>query len=361
MSQPVTLFCGYSKEENRTTNYCLVILKMLYHENPKLLSDALGHLTGTDLGERVDVCFRQQEVCGASTPDGLISCAAYTVFVETKTHERLRGQQLENHLSGLNENEFTGIKKLIVLTNFEGDEAEHFQRIHEICRDKYGNSVEVKRVFFGEFLGALKRQNLPPLLANVVEDFQHYLHAENLLPSWERQLFAVSCPESMGDLFANAYLCMRTWDKDRCKFFGLFDGENVKTIAMIEARVDIEKEGRATLHWQNVPGDEADFITRAHFELNQARSGVKKDHRLWRDATRVFLLGPFFETSFRKEWEGHSREIFDVGYFNVSGAEALADEIRGMVFCREAWISEAMLRKLNTPPKVVPVRFGRNP
>ncbi len=95
----------------------------------------------------------------------------------------------------------------------------------------------------------------------------------------------------MGVLSANAYLCMRTWEKDRFKFFGLFDGDHVTiAIALIEARVDIEKDEQAILLWQNVPGNQADFITRARAELNEARSGRKEDHHLWRDANSVFFF-----------------------------------------------------------------------
>lgn len=39
MGAPITLFSGYSHGENRTTNYCLLVLKMLYEENPKLLGE----------------------------------------------------------------------------------------------------------------------------------------------------------------------------------------------------------------------------------------------------------------------------------------------------------------------------------
>jgi hypothetical protein len=30
MGSDITLFSGYSQKENRTTNYCLLVLKMLY-------------------------------------------------------------------------------------------------------------------------------------------------------------------------------------------------------------------------------------------------------------------------------------------------------------------------------------------
>ena len=61
MSKPITLFSGYSQKENRITNYCLLILKMLYEENPKYLSEALGQLAGEDVSSYVGVQFRQQE------------------------------------------------------------------------------------------------------------------------------------------------------------------------------------------------------------------------------------------------------------------------------------------------------------
>ncbi|MBK6515728.1 MAG: hypothetical protein IPG04_16920 [Polyangiaceae bacterium] len=34
MGSDITLFSGYSQRENRTTNYCLLVLRMLYEENP---------------------------------------------------------------------------------------------------------------------------------------------------------------------------------------------------------------------------------------------------------------------------------------------------------------------------------------
>ena len=52
MSRPINLFSGYSQRENRTTNYCLLLLKMLYEENPKFLAEVMSTLIGEDMGER---------------------------------------------------------------------------------------------------------------------------------------------------------------------------------------------------------------------------------------------------------------------------------------------------------------------
>jgi hypothetical protein len=44
MGKEISLFSGYDQLENRTTNYCLLMLRMLYQENPKLLSETLATL-----------------------------------------------------------------------------------------------------------------------------------------------------------------------------------------------------------------------------------------------------------------------------------------------------------------------------
>jgi hypothetical protein len=98
MSRQITLFSGYSQRENRTTNYCLLILKMLYEENPKFLAEVLATMIGEELGERIGVKFRQQEKKTASVPDGLIVQPAFTVYIETKNFDWFHRPQLENHL-----------------------------------------------------------------------------------------------------------------------------------------------------------------------------------------------------------------------------------------------------------------------
>lgn len=35
MSEGISLFSGYNQKENRHTNYCLLMLKLLYEEIPK--------------------------------------------------------------------------------------------------------------------------------------------------------------------------------------------------------------------------------------------------------------------------------------------------------------------------------------
>ena len=99
MSKHISLFSGYSQGENRTTNYCLLLLKMLYEENPKFLAEVMTTLVGEELGEQIGVRFHQQVHKGSSTPDGLILQPAFTVYIETKNWDWFYDAQLEQHLA----------------------------------------------------------------------------------------------------------------------------------------------------------------------------------------------------------------------------------------------------------------------
>lgn len=99
MSQRVSLFSGYEQGENRTTNYCLFLLQMLYTENPGLLGEFLSNLVGEEVGSRVGVQFRQQTSKGSSVPDGLVSQAAFNIFIETKSFDWFYDSQLERHFA----------------------------------------------------------------------------------------------------------------------------------------------------------------------------------------------------------------------------------------------------------------------
>jgi hypothetical protein len=72
MSRNIRLFPTYSQKENQTTNHCLLILKMLYEENPKFLSEVLSGLLGENFSGTVGVQFTQQRRVKESVPDGEI-------------------------------------------------------------------------------------------------------------------------------------------------------------------------------------------------------------------------------------------------------------------------------------------------
>jgi hypothetical protein len=327
MSRPVSLFSGYSQRENRTTNYCLLLLKMLYEENPKFLAEVMSAFVGEDLSEHIGVKFRQQERKDSSVPDGLILQPAFTIYVETKNWDWFHPGQLANHLQAL-DRENMGLKVLIALANFESIDREKFAPVHKLCSEQYKDSIVFKEVSFEDFILALEHPPLPKNLADAVADFRSYLDEENLLPSWQGMLDVVNCATIPDDvLVGNVYMCPATggaYNHQRCKFFGMYRNKRIEQVALIEGVVDVEAPGKASLKWQNVPGSKNELETRAEAKLQNLRPDAYP--------TRVFLLGPLYETNCQKDSPGGmqtSKQYFDVGSLEADSAEQFAHVLSG--------------------------------
>ncbi len=330
MSRQITLFSGYSQRENRTTNYCLLILKMIYEENPKFLAEVLTTLVGEELGERIGVKFRQQEKKASSIPDGLILQPAFTIYIETKNVDWFNDAQLENHLEALDA-ETPGFKVLIALSAFEGEEGDRFQRIRALCEGKYKNTIAFERVSFDDFVQALNLPHLPKNLADAVADFRDYLEEQNLLPSWESRLDVVNCAGLPNDvLLENVYICPATggaYNHAKCKYFGMYRGKRVEKIAIIEAVVDLDDNEKSKVKWHIVPGRDADFIQQARTKLQKLSQTRPRQYPV-----RVFLLGQLHDTDFRKDTPKGmfgSKRYFDLAVLNPADAKELASRLSG--------------------------------
>lgn len=323
MSRPISLFSGYSQRENRTTNYCLLLLKMLYEENPKFLAEVMSAVVGEDLGERIGVKFRQQEPKASSTPDGLILQRAFTIYIETKNWDWFYSEQLAKHLAALNE-ESPGLKVLIALANFESAELEKFAPVRQLCAQQYKGEIIFKEVSFEDFVQALQLPSLPKNLMDAVAEFRSYLDEQNLLPSWERLLDVVNCAGTADNevLVGNVYMCPTTggaYNHQRCKYFGMYRDKHIEQVALIEAVVDVEAPEKATVKWHNVSRSKDELKTLAEEKVQKLRPGAFP--------TRVFLLGPLYATNCQKDSPRGmqtSKQYFDVGPLKVDGAEQLA-------------------------------------
>jgi hypothetical protein len=348
MSRPISLFSGYSQRENRTTNYCLLLLKMLYEENPKFLAEVMSTLAGEDLGRRIGVSFAQQEPRGPVIPDGLIRQPAFTIYIETKNWDWFYDEQLEGQLKALKA-ESPGLKVLIALANFENIDSERFTRVRQLCADQYKGEIVFKEVSFEDFVQALQLPHLPKNLADAVADFRAYLDEQNLLPSWGRQLDVVNCAGIPDDvLVGNVYMCPATggaYSHQRCKYFGMYRSRRIEKVALIEAVVDVEDLGNATVKWRNVSTSEDALKERAEAKVQQLRPNDFP--------TRVFLLGPLYDaTDCIKDSPGGmqcSKQYFDVGSLKVDDAERLAQALSGKTWSK--------LRSLEERPEATSFAF----
>lgn len=155
MSKPITLFSGYSHRKNRVTNDCLLVLRMLYEENPKYLGEVLSALVGDDISDKIGGSFRQQERKESSIPDGLIIQAPVTVYIETKNFDWFYDSQLEAHLKALAK-ESPGLNLMLALGSFESGEAERFARVRTLCWKRHKGKVAFAAASFEDFVNAFR-------------------------------------------------------------------------------------------------------------------------------------------------------------------------------------------------------------
>src|SRR5712692_5244314 len=331
MSKPISLFSGYSQKENRVTNYCLLIMKMLYEENPKYLAEVLAAICGEDMASHVGVSFRQQERRDTSVPDGLIVQPPFTIYIETKNYDWFYDAQLENHLAALDK-EAVGEKILLALGSFESDGVDRFNRVRTICDEKYRKSIRFSVVAFEDLIGALAIPSLPKNLADAITDFRAFLNEEDLLPSWRERLDVINCaglPEDITE--AGVYMCPvegGAYNHSRSRFFGMYRNKRVELIAEIEAVVDIDlKTDTSSLKWKNVQGTDDHFRERAKAKVAELRPTE--------GPTRIFLLGILSETDFRKDSPGcmfYSKRYFNIAHLQPHSASELAQQLSGKVW-----------------------------
>lgn len=323
MSRNIRLFPTYSQKENQTTNHCLLILKMLYEENPKFLSDFLGVLLGENFSGTVGVQFAQQRRLKESVPDGEITQKPFSIFIETKLGSDFGKEQLLAHLENLKEKQ--GQRVLLALGNFEQDIPSH-PNFPEIESRAKGNNVYFAAISFEQFFQAIQQPTLSKNLVDAISDFGEYLDENSLLPSWKYRLDVVNCRGSFDSVLKHKiYTCPAqggSYNHRRSLYFGAYRNKCVEQIAQIEAVVDLESEDEATMVWRNDSRTEKDL-----FEIAIERRQHIGDS--WYPV-RIFVLSDLYSTNFVKASPGGmfvSKQYFDISKLKVSSAKDLADKL----------------------------------
>lgn len=326
MGRDISLFSGYDQKENRTTNYCLLMLRQVYEASPRLLADVLTQLCGEDFGGSVGVRFRQQEKALLSVPDGRISQASFTVYVETKLRDWFHWEQIRDHLVAL-QAEPAGLKALLALSKFDEDQEERLGDLQTKAHAEFGDSVLFLTASFEEFLDALEKVDLPLYLRASVEELRAYFDQQFLLPTWKTKLEVVNCVTTMHEIEAGGYLCPATggsYSHARARYFGPYRQKKVDRICEIFGVVDVgeaSQEGRVL--WNNSSLAISDLVQRADALVNRFRPEQRSE------GVRVLVLGEGFETVFRKDSKGGM--LGTKRYFEVPdlGARELAAYLYG--------------------------------
>ena len=327
MGKEVSLFSGYGHKENRTTNYCLLILKLLYEENPKYLSEVTSRLIGEDIGSRIGVEFLQQTRKGDSVPDGIVIQKPLVVYIETKLHGEFNMDQLSRHSEALQQ-EKGAQKVLVALGKFISEEQKNqFDVFEEKIKSTPENELIFAAISFEEFVEALAVDGLSKNTTDAIKDFQLYLDQQNLLPTWKYRLDVVNCAKLPDDILnGEVYMCPAqggAYSHKRSMYFGFYRNKKVEKIAIIEAVIDVEDRATGEMRWKNVEGKDEAFIQKAIEKVISLRDEYP---------TRVFLLGDLFDTEFRKNTRGGlmgSKVYFDVSSLHPQGGKDLALKLSG--------------------------------
>lgn len=326
MGEPISLFSGYNQKENRHTNYCLLLLRMLYEESPRLFQQALSEVD-PDLGTLVGVRFRQQSKRGTRIPDGVIVQPAFQVFIETKNWDWFYDSQLQDHLAAL-DGMAPGYKLLIALSNFDGSTKARFQAIERACAEGFDGRVHFVALTFEHFVEALRAADLTPALATMVDEFEVYLDRAGLLPRWKYALDVVNAARTYDTVLSSgAYVCPAKggqYEHRRCRYLGLYRWKTVGHVAEIEAVVDARPQG-PRVRWNNGEVDETTLCSRA--------AAIATEHWGQIKPARVFLLGPLEPTRFVKDTKGglyNSKRYFYLDDLEAENTTELANALRDL-------------------------------
>ncbi len=324
MGQEISIFPRYSQKENRTTNYCLLTLKLIYEDSPAQFSAVLESILG-DKAPSVGVQFEQQATLPRSVIDGRIRQESFSILIETKNYDWFSTDQIKRHLEGL-EKDTNGQQIIIALSNFEKENA--FDEVNTAIGEDYNGKIVFKALSFEDFLDAVLsvKPNVSTPIQNTIDELGSYFDRESLLPTWKQRLDIVNSARSKDTIQEKgAYVCPAKggqYSHKRCKYFGMYANKKVSLIAEIRAVLDIDLNNLDDIRilWNNSSEKDDELRKEAKEKVLDIDWGP----------ARVFLLGEAHETNFIKDSKGGmmgSKKYMDISHLNASDAEDLAKKL----------------------------------
>lgn len=337
MGREISLFADFSENENRITNYCGLMFKMLYEESPNSFEAVINNLL-EEGPITVSPKFTQQEKRENSVPDLCIKQSSFEIFFETKVTDWFHGKQLEGHLKAFEES--NAERKILfllcdeVVENLKG-------RFHQVIERAKQNNITLQPITFHLLLEVLKSDAVKTsnTYDNILSEFERFLEAKGLLPDWMNRLDVVNCGATMNEIELGFYACPdtgRNYKHKRAKFFGVYGNKTVSSIYEIRANVILEYDSDTesikgnSVKWKNIEEDDKILIEEAIEKLMHAEK--------WRlDEVKgvnlqVFLLTSKNDTSFTKDTPGGmfgSKQYFEGIPKKIKTAEDLAKALKG--------------------------------
>jgi hypothetical protein len=327
MGREISIFADYHQKENSLTNYCGLLMKLLYEESPRRFEELLATLVKTDTNIIIGPTFTQQTKETKSIPDLAITQKSFSIFFETKTTDWFYEDQINRHVAGFNQT--VDEKILFLLSNFEQDNLEeHFKE--EILKAKK-HKIILQPLTFEDFVGSLEQVCDSEYLKNLLEEFKIYLDRNGRLPKWKYLLDVVSCSGTLDEVYQGVYMCPDSggaYSHRRAKYFGPYASKQVREIFEIKAIVVIEKNlGEAKIKWKNDNSKDETIIEEARTKLQMWQSRIDENKSF---PLQVFLLEKREQTNFKKETSGgmlQSKKYFWDIALDCKNSKELAEKL----------------------------------
>lgn len=312
------------------TNYCGLILKLLYQENPNSFEEVLVSFSSNDLNLNVGPNFSQQTKEGNSIPDLRIGQESFVIFFETKRkgQKSFDEKQLKGHIKALDEEYGARNKLLFALGNFEMDDPD-FDKIEEIAEEK---SVFFSTLSFETLVDTLEEIPTSERFSKMLQEFREFLDREGNLPKWKTLLDVVNCKKSKKEIIdKKAYICPDTggpYSHRRSKYFGVYANKAVSCIFEIIGVVSIGiNQEEISVKWKNVEIEDDKICSMAEKVLSKKRVEDNKGKPL-----EVFLLENAEKTNFKKESLGPlwgTKIYFENVAIDCENSRELAEKLKG--------------------------------
>jgi hypothetical protein len=295
MSREISLFADYHQRENSVTNYCGLMMKLIYEESPKRFEELLATLIQSDTDVPVGPIFSQQTKKENSVPDLAITQKSFSIFFENKLTDWFYSEQIGRHIKGFNDT--TETKILFLLSNFDTDKFLEVRFEEDIKKAKSAGII-LQPISYEDFVGALEN------VANT-EEFKIYLDRNGLLPKWKYLLDVVNCSGTIHEVENYSYMCPDkggAYSHRRAKYFGPYAQRGVRKIYEIDALVSIGKGlGEGHVKWKNQEIKNDELIKLAKSKIENWDYRIRENESV---PLQVFLLRGGEETNFYKDLSG---------------------------------------------------------
>ena len=266
-------------------------MRHFYQVSPQKISTVLSELSNDDLS--VGLMFEQQVRSSSSVPDALISQAPLAIYIETKRGGELDRNQIERHLSSIDESSKVHAKMILFgLTKTPINKATS----EDIVRRAKSSKISFIPITFSDLVRSLRSvcEDHETALHDILSDYESYLESENLLQIGDiLSAFPVSWTFEQNMSFGLYFEPPDRKSKAMSRFIGLYQNKRIKAIATIATVVVGENSPAGLVVSATEKGELSNDERRrienaiAHFQFSEGKH-------------RYYLFDKICETNFVK-------------------------------------------------------------